>query len=48
LPVLALPIADGDLPLVVELRDNHSGVCWEGSFASPKRNKTGQFKAKTP
>jgi hypothetical protein len=47
LPDLTLPIPMGDLPLVVQLRDNHSGVCWEGSFAKPKRNQIGQFKAKT-
>ena len=29
-----LPIAMGDLPLVVQLRNNASGICWEGSFAS--------------
>ncbi len=43
-----LPIAMGDLPLVVQLRNNASGICWEGSFASPKKNQLDQFSAKTP
>ena len=43
-----LPIAMGDLPLVVQLRNNSSGVCWEGSFAAPKKNQLDQFSAKAP
>ena len=43
-----LPIAMGDLPLVVQLRNNSSGICWQGSFASPKKNQLDQFNAKAP
>ncbi len=43
-----LPIATGDLPLVVQLRNNSNGICWEGSFASPKKNQLDQFNAKNP
>jgi len=43
-----LPIAMGDLPLVVQLRNNASGVCLEGSFATPKKNQLDQFNAKNP
>ncbi|MBX3025683.1 hypothetical protein KF840_12320 [bacterium] len=43
-----LPIPNGNLPLVVQLRDNASGVCWEGAFATPKKNQLDQFSAKTP
>jgi len=43
-----LPIAGGDLPLIVQLRNNQTGVCWQGSFASPKKNETAQFNAKQP
>ncbi len=47
-PVLPLPILDGDLPLVVQLRNNQTGICWGSSFASPIKNVTGQFKATAP
>jgi hypothetical protein len=43
-----LPIAMGDLPMTVQLRNNSNGLCWGGSFASPKKNQTDQFNAKTP
>ena len=43
-----LPIATGDLPLMVQLRNNSNGICWEGSFASPKKNQLDQFNAKKP
>ena len=41
-----LPIAN--LPLVVQLRNNSSGICWAGSFATPKKNQLDQFSAKQP
>ena len=37
-----------DLPLLVQLRNNSSGVCWQGSFATPKKDLADQFNAKTP
>jgi len=37
-----------DLPLIVQLRNNSSGVCWQGSFATPKKDLADQFNAKTP
>ena len=43
-----LPIAMGDLPMTVQLRNNSNGLCWGGSFASPKKNQADQFNAKTP
>jgi Disintegrin len=48
LPDLPLPIPMGDLPLIVQLRNNESGVCWEGVFDSPLKNRTDLFKDKTP
>ena len=41
-----LPIAAPDLPLVVQLRNSQSGLCWGGSFATPKKNLATQFNAK--
>jgi len=41
-----LPITN--LPLVVQLRNNSSGICWAGSFATPKKNQADQFSAKQP
>jgi hypothetical protein len=32
-----LPITN--LPLVVQLRNNSTGICWAGSFATPKKNQ---------
>ena len=43
-----LPIAGADLPLLVQLRNNQTGICWEGSFATPKKNLADQFSAKQP
>ena len=43
-----LPIAGGDLPLIVQLRNNETGICWESAFANPKKNLATQFNAKTP
>jgi hypothetical protein len=43
-----LPIAPGDLPLIVQLRNNQTGICWEGQFSLPKKNTADQFNAKTP
>lgn len=49
-----LPDFDGempfttDLPLIVQLRNSSSGICWQGSFASPKKDLADQFNAKTP
>jgi hypothetical protein len=43
-----LPIAMGDLPMTVQLRNKSNGLCWGGSFASPKKNQLDQFNAKTP
>ncbi|MBX3024961.1 DUF11 domain-containing protein [bacterium] len=43
-----LPVAAADLPLIVQLRNNHTGICWEGSFASPKKNQADQFNATAP
>ena len=43
-----LPIAMGDLPLIVQLRNNETGICWEAQFSLPKKNQTDQFNAKTP
>ena len=48
LPDIALPIESSDLPLVVQLRNNQTGICFEGSFATPRRNQSDQFNAKTP
>jgi hypothetical protein len=43
-----LPVAASDLPVIVQLRNNASGVCWGGSFANPKKNQLDQFNAKNP
>jgi hypothetical protein len=43
-----LPIATGDLPMTVQLRNNSNGLCWGGSFATAKKNQLDQFNAKTP
>jgi hypothetical protein len=43
-----LPVASGDLPLIVQLRNNATGICWESSFAAPKKNQLDQFNAKNP
>ncbi|MFN8642030.1 MAG: hypothetical protein U0802_10355 [Candidatus Binatia bacterium] len=43
-----LPIVNTDLPLIVQLRNNQSGICWEGTFANPKKNLQAQFNAKQP
>ncbi|MBX3026564.1 hypothetical protein KF840_16790 [bacterium] len=43
-----LPVAPGDLPVIVQLRNNATGICWGSSFASPKKNQLDQFSAKTP
>jgi hypothetical protein len=43
-----LPIASGDLPLLVQLRNKQTGICWGGSFATAKKNEATQFNAKTP
>ncbi len=48
LPDFALPIAGGDLPLIVQLRNNANGICWESEFATATKNLATQFKAKTP
>ena len=43
-----LPIPNGNLPLIVQLRNNQNGICWQGSFAIPKKNLADQFSAKQP
>ena len=43
-----LPIPLGDLPMVVQLRNNETGICWEGQFTLPKKNVADQFNAKSP
>ena len=43
-----LPIATGNLPLIVQLRNNANGLCWQGSFATPTKNLSTQFNAKAP
>jgi hypothetical protein len=43
-----LPIAMADLPLIVQLRNNGNGMCFEGTFATPKKNLLTQFNAKQP
>ncbi len=43
-----LPIPPGDLPMVVQLRNNQTGICWEGQFTLPKKNVADQFNAKSP
>jgi len=48
LPDFMLPFTGGDLPVVVQLRNNQSGICWEGSFDTAIKNASGAFKAKTP
>jgi len=48
LPDFTLPFAGSQLPIVVQLRNNQSGVCWAGSFGSPIKNQPGAFKAKSP
>ena len=46
LPDFTLPFPGSQLPVVVQLRNNQTGICWEGSFASPIKNQPGGFKAK--
>jgi len=41
-----LPIVPGDLPLIAQLRNNQTGICWEGSYATPVKNQVGKFKGK--
>ena len=41
-----LPVANTDLPMIVQLRNNSTGICWEGSFSTPTKNQTDQFSAK--
>jgi uncharacterized repeat protein (TIGR01451 family) len=48
LPALGLPIMAGDLPLIVQLRNNQTGICWGSSFSSTIKNVPGQFKATVP
>lgn len=48
LPDFTLPFPSGDLPVIVQLRNNSNGVCWEGSFATPIKNQPGAFKGKSP
>jgi hypothetical protein len=43
-----LPIATGDLPLIVQLRNNDNGICWESEFITAKKNGLDQFNAKRP
>jgi hypothetical protein len=43
-----LPIASGDLPLIVQLRNKANGLCWTGSFRTPRKNLLEQFNARTP
>ena len=43
-----LPIANGDLPLIVQLRNNGNGLCWESEFVTAKKNALDQFNAKRP
>jgi hypothetical protein len=43
-----LPLPMGDLPLIVQLRNNQTGICWEGEFPLPKKNTADQFNAKSP
>jgi hypothetical protein len=43
-----MPFAGGDLPVIVQLRNNSTGICWEGQFATPKKNLADQFNAKQP
>ena len=48
LPDFMLPFPGSELPVIVQLRNNQTGICWEGSFATPIKNQPGAFKAKTP
>lgn len=48
LPDFTLPILPGDLPVIVQLRNSQTGVCWESEFATPIRNQAGLFKGKAP
>ncbi len=49
LPDLTLPITVGNLPLIVQVRNNSSGLCWGGTFNSLIRDgSTGTLKGKTP
>jgi hypothetical protein len=52
LPDLNLTVSSIQLPLIVQLRNDRSGLvdgaCWEGRFAIPTKNGDGRFKAKTP
>jgi len=43
-----LPIPPGDLPMIVQLRNNQTGICWEGQFTLPKKNTGDQFSSKSP
>jgi len=51
LPDFNLTNTSIQVPLIVQLRNDRSGlingVCWEGRFATPKKNGGGRFKAKT-
>lgn len=48
LPDFMLPFAPGDLPVIVQLRNNQTGICWGSSFGSPSKNVEGLFKDKNP
>jgi hypothetical protein len=48
LPDFVLPFLPADLPIIVQLRNNQSGICWEGTFATPIKNQAGLFKDKAP
>ena len=51
----ALPDFDSDLPIPTTepaadraAAQQPDGICWEGSFAAPKKNLADQFNAKQP
>jgi hypothetical protein len=48
LPDFTQPFLPADLPIIVQLRNNQTGICWEGSFGSPIKNTEALFKDKNP
>lgn len=43
-----LPIASIDLPVIVQLRNSDTGMCWGSTFAMPRKNDGKVFNARVP
>ena len=43
-----LSIAMGNLPMIVQLRNNGNGLCWKAPSPNPTKNFATQFSAKAP